>query len=300
MNRLYFYRSLITRIRQYLIGKSGTNPVTLTNAVEDKLLQGFSITGNSQQSGTPSVESPSPIQTTELKKSSNLLDNIGYSATLPTTVDGERTLTNNYGTTISTTETGEQVVVTQAKTEDPSYPSNYSNGYFCIVTNFKPVVGDIYTVYFEVDITDNPLNVTTFNIMYGGSLQAVAKKDVSGAYIGTTVIRAETTRPVLEIRPAGCSGTFKNFSVTKLENNLCDTVPFVSPSPNPDNGITFTNNGDGSITFNGTCTGHNLNIFCILIQQTFQQIKQNNIFVTLFIQALVEVVQHIMLNTNYI
>lgn len=73
MNRLYFYRSLITRIRQYLIGKSGTNPVTLTNAVEDKLLQGFSITGNSQQSGTPSVESPSPIQTTELKKSSNLL-----------------------------------------------------------------------------------------------------------------------------------------------------------------------------------------------------------------------------------
>lgn len=73
MNRLYFYRSLITRIRQYLISKSGTNPVTLTNAVEDKLLQGFSITGNSQQSGTPSVESPSPIQTTELKKSSNLL-----------------------------------------------------------------------------------------------------------------------------------------------------------------------------------------------------------------------------------
>ena len=74
MNRLYFYRSLITRIRQYLISKSGTNPVTLTNAVEDKLLQGFSITGNSHQSGTPSVESPSPIQTTELKKSSNLLD----------------------------------------------------------------------------------------------------------------------------------------------------------------------------------------------------------------------------------
>ena len=74
MNRLYFYRSLITRIRQYLISKSGTNPVTLTNAVEDKLLQGFSITGNSQQSGTPSVESPSPIQTTELKKSSNLLN----------------------------------------------------------------------------------------------------------------------------------------------------------------------------------------------------------------------------------
>lgn len=73
MNRLYFYRSLITRIRQYLISKSGTNPVTLTNAVEDKLLQGFSITGNSQQSGTSSVESPSPIQTTELKKSSNLL-----------------------------------------------------------------------------------------------------------------------------------------------------------------------------------------------------------------------------------
>ena len=65
MNRLYFYRSLITRIRQYLISKSGTNPVALTNAVEDKLLQGFSITGNSQQSGTPSVESPSPIQTTE-------------------------------------------------------------------------------------------------------------------------------------------------------------------------------------------------------------------------------------------
>ena len=72
MNRLYFYRSLITRIRQYLISKSGTNPVTLTNAVEDKLLQWFSITGNSKQSGTPSVESPSPIQTTELKKSSNL------------------------------------------------------------------------------------------------------------------------------------------------------------------------------------------------------------------------------------
>lgn len=74
MNRLYFYRSLITRLRQYLISKSGTNPVTLTNAIEDKLLQGFSVTGDSSQASAPSVESPIPIQTTELKKSSNLLN----------------------------------------------------------------------------------------------------------------------------------------------------------------------------------------------------------------------------------
>lgn len=246
MNRLYFYRSLITRIRQYLISKSGTNPVTLTNAVEDKLLQGFSITGNSQQSGTPSVKSPSPIQTTELKKSSNLLHTDFFND--PKTSNG---------------------VTIQYLADEDCFLFNGTSTVSSAVTDTSFVISNA---------KDRPFTISAFYV--GGSVTVPSGKN-TGASIGMAETSTEQRSNFISTYMSqfktnntkicdkqyvkdfwfyfGAGVVFDNYkvkiSVTKLENNLCDTVPFVSPSPNPDNGITFTNNGDGSITFNGTCTG---------------------------------------------
>lgn len=239
MNRLYFYRSLITRIRQYLIGKSGTNPVTLTNAVEDKLLQGFSITGNSQQTGTPSVESPSPIQTTELKKSSNLLHTDYFNeaktangVTIQYLVDEDCFLLN--GTTTASGSIASPYSISNANNQPFTISAFYVSGNVTVPTNSDIIacIGGSNDNFNYTELRQNNTSRT---------------KICNYPYI-TMFWFYFTTGVVLE--------NYKvKISVTKLENNLCDTVPFVSPSPNPNNGITFTNNGDGSVTFNGTCTG---------------------------------------------
>ena len=247
MNRLYFYRSLITRIRQYLISKSGTNPVTLTNAVEDKLLQGFSITGNSQQSGTPSFESPSPIQTTELKKSSNLLDTADYfnepktinGVTIQYLADEDCFLLNGTATaTVNYTYTG--FLVSNAINQPFTISAFYVSGNITIPTGAYAVA---YIGKQDDGSATQQINFTATNLRQNNtnSTNICDKQYVRNFWFWIN------TGVVLE--------NYKvKISVTKLENNLCDTVPFVS-SQNPNNGITYTNNGDGSITFNGTCTG---------------------------------------------
>lgn len=248
MNRLYFYRSLITRIRQYLISKSGTNPVTLTNAVEDKLLQGFSITGNSQQTGTPSVESPSPIQTTELKKSSNLLDTADYfnepktinGVTIQYLTDEDCFLLNGTATaTVNYTYTG--FLVSNAINQPFTISAFYVSGNITIPTGAYAVA---YIGKQDDSSATQQINFTATDLRQNNT----NKTNICDKQYVRNFWFWMNTGVVLE--------NYKvKISITKLENNLCDTVPFVGSSPNPDNGITFTNNGDGSITFNGTCTG---------------------------------------------
>lgn len=244
MNRLYFYRSLITRIRQYLISKSGTNPVTLTNAVEDKLLQGFSITGNSQQSGTPSVESPSPIQTTELKKSSNLLDTDYFNE--PKTYNGvtiqyladEDCFLFNGTATASSPFVDTAFLIQNANNQPFTISAIYVSGNITIPTG-------AYAVAYIGKQDDSSANHINF-------MDAKLRQNNTN---NTKICDKEYVKDFWFYITAGV--VLENYkvkiSVTKLENNLCDTVPFVDPSPN--NGITYTNNGYGSITFNGTCTG---------------------------------------------
>lgn len=244
MNRLYFYRSLITRIRQYLIGKGGINPVTLTNAVEDKLLQGFSITGNSQQSGTPSVESPSPIQTTELKKSSNLLDTDYFNE--PKTYNGvtiqyladEGCFLLNGTSTASSPFVDTAFLIQNANNQPFTISAFYVSGNIAIPTG-------AYAVCYIGKQDDSSANHINF-------MDAKLRQNNTN---NTKICDKEYVKDFWFYITAGV--VLENYkvkvSITKLENNLCDTVPFVDPSPN--NGITYTNNGDGSITFNGTCTG---------------------------------------------
>lgn len=244
MNRLYFYRSLITRIRQYLISKSGTNPVTLTNAVEDKLLQGFSITGNSQQSGTPSVESPSPIQTTELKKSSNLLDTDYFNE--PKTYNGvtiqyladEDCFLFNGTATASSPFVDTAFLIQNANNQPFTISAIYVSGNITIPTG-------AYAFAYIGKQDDSSANHINF-------MDAKLRQNNTN---NTKICDKEYVKDFWFYITAGV--VLENYkvkiSVTKLENNLCDTVPFVDPSPN--NGITYTNNGYGSITFNGTCTG---------------------------------------------
>lgn len=246
MNRLYFYRSLITRIRQYLISKSGTNPVTLTNAVEDKLLQGFSITGNSKQTGAPSVESTSTIQTTELKKSSNLLHTDYFNelktangVTIQYLADEDCFLLNG-------TATGEVLItdtsflIPNANNQPFTMSAFYASGNITVPTG-------AYAVAYIGKQDDS--SATHINFFYTNLRQNNTNN--------TIICDKEYVKDFWFYITTGVA--LENYkvkiSITKLENNLCDTVPFVSPSHNPNNGITFTNNGDGSVTLNGTCTG---------------------------------------------
>lgn len=403
MNRLYFYRSLITRLRQYLISKSGTNPVTLTNAIEDKLLQGFSITGNSYQfnaggknlfniataaqySGLATLEVKAEEQGCIVSQSGSgtwvsaniLIDNSNYligktitvsadvvplggdsclrvmwmkhdnpvtgtmdiisnyvayddpktlcvatgTVTAPPTSDSKLCLmlyssaSTGYENNI-TTFTDIQIELGAVKTDyEQYYPLSVQHPSPIQTTELKKSSNLLHTDYFNeaktangitiqylpdedcfllngtstanVSISDTaflipnannqPINISAFYV--SGSI--TAKGVYAVAYIGKQDDSSATSRinfMSTDLQQNNTSSTkicdkeyvkdfwfyittgftFDNYkvkiSVTKLENNLCDTVPFVSPATNPNNGITFTNNGDGSITFNGTCTG---------------------------------------------
>ena len=97
----------------------------------------------------------------------NLAHIVGYSAQTVNTSQGTRSLTNSYGTTISTTEYSSpdtSLVITQSETGLPETKTSYKNGYVSIVLDDLQF-DQYYDISFKVsDILSNPLEASISNI----------------------------------------------------------------------------------------------------------------------------------------
>ena len=124
----------------------------------DKLAPAFEESG-SIVTFQPVEGYPLTVQTEEgatkvIRCGKNIADIYGFSAQVVSSPEKNRVLSNQYGTTLSTTEASNTLVVTQSSITD-NRPTNYANGYFCIGFYHDLKDGDTVSISFDVEITNN-------------------------------------------------------------------------------------------------------------------------------------------------
>lgn len=159
----------------------------------------------------------------------NLFNGYGFCAMGMITPTASRNLSNAVGTTISTTSPSNTLTVTQSNIYDSGTPHDYRNGYFCIGLNEDIKIGKIYRFYCDAEITNNPLNVSTFDLAPNYQMLGYTATYNNGKLIGTFFYKKNGNRRFLELRNRGCNMTISNIMITesKIKDNIYE--PFLNP-----------------------------------------------------------------------
>lgn len=152
-----------------------------------------------------------------IEQGKNIFSCYGFSAESITTKDAPRKISNSYGTTLSTIESAESIIVTQEKINNTNIASNYINGYFNIGINDLKY-GKEYMLSFDFTPTKMLIaNVTETNILVNGFQRFVVKNNFvlnkkSRITVKFTFVKSGE-KQYIEIRNAGMSGLFENFQI---------------------------------------------------------------------------------------
>ena len=178
-----------------------------------------------QAAGTPSPENPIPIEGwTELngrRAGKNIGHIIGYSA-INNAINSSRKLTNNYGTTISTTEFTQpdtELIITQSSYDTSVSKSHYNNGYFSF-HNDNLSFNKYYDVSMKIsNIISNPLNANLVDlVLYGpNSVMTVSEIVNNNTIVFKNIFYPEhgtIDRHLFELRICGMSFTVSEIMVT--------------------------------------------------------------------------------------
>lgn len=165
----------------------------------------------------------------------NIAHIVGYSA-INSDSNNSRTISNEYGTTINTTEFSlpdTELVVTQTQYPNTSSIPHYQNGYLAVLVD-NLIWGQKYNVSFKINnIINNPLNVDLKNIKllnpYGTFYSSVVidnnrvvfKNVLWKQYSNTAVNRRN-----FEIRICGMSFTLSEFMVTPIDEDNFEYEPY--------------------------------------------------------------------------
>lgn len=147
-------------------------------------------------------------------KCKNLANIYGFSANDLRTLDDDRSLRNNYGTSISTIDTSNSITVIQADFKEEYASYHYENGYFNIGIRHDFKEGDEFTFSCEVMVTDNPSGVNYMQIMLD-SYKTIQVDISSGRIFVRDTWGASNTRKCIEIRLCGISAVFSNFMLER-------------------------------------------------------------------------------------
>lgn len=157
----------------------------------------------------------------------NLTDIYGYSANDIPNPEAERVLFNIYGTTLSTTEKTDKLIVHQ-EIIDGATTNSYASGYFCIGINRKLEANKDYIITFRINVIRNPLSASNVKVSFNGI------EFENGKIIGDKVtVKAKYTeyreRQYVEFRTRGMSLEISNFMITEV-GETDDYEPYTEQS----------------------------------------------------------------------
>lgn len=254
----YIYKGALLvyqAMKKFLV--SGVFPLTLENTVGSDLTN-YKIDGNTYS--------------TLADDTNNIFSSYGVSARDITSATGQRILSNNYGTTINSIDYTGEIVATQKKAPNTSSVISYENGFFCLGLNGLEV-GKTYTLFYNFEVLDNPLNVKNTDVaMINGTNGIYAT--YSGNLAKHTFVWDKYTgyesREYIELRLCGRSMKYSNFAIFEGEIQDFPVVSIESVGTktinlfNPANweGLTTSNTGitvqylkdEDCFLLNGTAT----------------------------------------------
>lgn len=165
-----------------------------------------------------------------VEQGKNLFDCYGFSCITILNVNGERKLNNSYGTTISTIEPTNKIVVTQSQAPE-SVIAHSNNGWFCVGIKGMEQ-SKRYTFSFDFTTTKMLIQNPVLQILVNGRFPEDAiniselnvKKRVSFTLEYTKV----DDRQYIELRLSGMSGIFENFQLDEGSTATAYT-PYYTP-----------------------------------------------------------------------
>lgn len=169
-----------------------------------------------------------------VEQGKNLFDCYGFSCIAILNVNGERKLNNSYGTTISTIEPTNKIVVTQSQAPE-SVIAHSNNGWFCVGIKGMEQ-SKRYTFSFDFTTTKMLIQNPVLQILVNGRFPEDAiniselnvKKRVSFTLEYTKV----DDRQYIELRLSGMSGIFENFQLDEGSTATAYT-PYYTPISYP-------------------------------------------------------------------
>ena len=173
--------------------------------------------------------SPSPDYPQEIKsvgdsgnievnvRGKNLVDVYGYSANSIPSPKAERILFNIYGTTLSTTEKTDKLIVHQ-EIIDGATANNYTSGYFCIGINRKLETEKDYIITFNINVIQNPFSVSTIFVLFNG-IEANRAEVIGDKVTVKVSCKEDGERQYVEVRNCGMSMEISNFMITEKDEN---------------------------------------------------------------------------------
>lgn len=147
----------------------------------------------------------------------NLVDVYGYSANGIPSPKAERILFNTYGTTLSTTEKTDKLIVHQ-EIIDGATTNSYTSGYFCIGINRKLETGKDYIITFNINVIQNPFSVSTIFVLFNG-IEANRAEVIGDKVTVKVSCKEDGERQYVEVRNCGMSMEISNFMITEKDEN---------------------------------------------------------------------------------
>lgn len=147
----------------------------------------------------------------------NLVDVYGYSANGIPSPKAERILFNTYGTTLSTTEKTDKLIVHQ-EIIDGATANSYTSGYFCIGINRKLETGKDYIITFNINVIQNPFSVSTIFVLFNG-IEANRAEVIGDKVTVKVSCKEDGERQYVEVRNCGMSMEISNFMITEKDEN---------------------------------------------------------------------------------
>lgn len=165
-----------------------------------------------------------------VEQGKNLFDCYGFSCIAILNVNGERKLNNSYGTTISTIEPTNKIVVTQSQAPE-SVIAHSNNGWFCVGIKGMEQ-SKRYTFSFDFTTTkmliQNPVLQILVNGRFPEDAISISELNVKKRVSFTLEYTKVDDRQYIELRLSGMSGIFENFQLDEGSTATAYT-PYYTP-----------------------------------------------------------------------
>ena len=208
---------LSPKLGDAIVCEASGDVIAIADSAE-RPLSGLTLYGKTTQNGTPTPDVPIALESagkdgsvTVKVMGKNIADIYGFSTGGIFSPTSNRSKSNNYGTTLSTTESADRLVVTQSKIMNNN-ASDYGNGYFCIGFYHDLKQGDIVSISFDVEITNNLSDNNNIAVMPSGK-QVYDATITNGRFKITLSWVNDESRKYVEIRNGGKSMVISNFQV---------------------------------------------------------------------------------------
>ena len=264
------FMSIVNAVKGFVRTVSGIPPITLPDCVDNDSLISYSISGNSVQNGEPTPENPVEVESVG-EKIKNLFDYTAFC----NEYNAVNTNNSNYHAKLNDTFLEEECFsIPIWNYTDFKYLNNYlfkENTQYVLKCEMAMEYGNNASLtassilIFYTDGTFTSIRTTLYNNQFvTATVVTDANKTVDYIRMNNVALNFRVYIKNIQLEEGEVATEYELFGKYKIPIKMRGKNLIKYPYPDTSktlNGLTFTDNGDGTVTVNGTATANtNYNI----------------------------------------